>query len=61
MTLLESYHIAKIDLILRIAGDDCSSGRLGDCCWTDGIQPYLYIDEYVRIRIFMTIYTVWPS
>ena len=28
----------------------------------DGIQPYIYIDEYVRIRICMTIYmALWPS
>jgi len=39
-----------------MAGDDGSYGRLGDCCLADGIQPDLYIDEYVRARTDMTIY-----
>jgi len=42
-----------------MAGDDGSYGRLGDCCLGDGMQPDLYIDEYVRIRVCMTIY-IWP-
>jgi hypothetical protein len=38
-----------------MAGDDaCMAGdgacMAGDCCWAGGIQPDLYIDEYVRIR-----------
>jgi len=27
----------------------------GDCCWADGIQLYLYIDEYVRIRAYLIV------
>jgi len=42
-----------------MAGDDGSYGRLGDCCLGDGIQPDLYIDEYVRSRVCVTIY-IWP-
>ena len=36
--------------------DNNSYGGLGDCSWADGIQSDLYMDEYVRIRTFMTIY-----
>jgi len=46
----------------RMAGDDGSYGRLGDCCLGDGIQPDVYIVEYVHIRTCMTIYMdLWPS
>ena len=31
----------------------------GDYCWTDAIQRYLYMDDYVRIRTWTTIY-IWP-
>jgi hypothetical protein len=51
--------VARIDLSHRMAGDEGPYGRLGDCCRADGIQPDLYIDEYVRVRTCITIY-IWP-
>jgi len=54
-----TYTVALIDLSLRMAGDDGPYGRLGDCCRADGIQPDLYVDEYVRVRTCTTIY-IWP-
>jgi hypothetical protein len=47
-----------------MAGDDASYGwrLLLTLIRADGIQPYLYIDEYVHIHTCMTIYmAVWPS
>jgi len=40
-----------------MAGDE--PGMAGDCCRADGIQPDLYIDDYVRFRTWTTIY-IWP-
>jgi hypothetical protein len=48
--------VARIDLSHRMAGDDGTYGRLGDCYRANGIQPDLYMDEYVRVRTCMTIY-----
>jgi hypothetical protein len=48
--------VAGIDLSLRMAGNDGPYGKPGDCCRADGIQPDLYIDEFVRVRTCMTIY-----
>jgi hypothetical protein len=47
--------VAQIDLSLRMAEDEpCMAGdepgMAGDCCRADGIQPDLYIDDYVRFR-----------
>jgi len=50
------FGVAYIDLSLCMAGDDGSYERLGGYCLGDGIQRYLFIDEYVRIHVCMTIY-----